>query len=77
MAISKKKKPTNKDMIRTINSLGMEIQMVRMEVENAKKVQDMYIHFKKDEKKFLEWMKKELKLDDKPNGDDTKKTEDK
>ena len=77
MAISKKKKPTNKDMIRTINSLGMEIQMVRIEVENAKKVQDMYIHFKKDEKKFLEWMKKELKLDDKPNGDDTKKTEDK
>mgnify|MGYP003122997750 FL=1 len=77
MAISKKKKPTNKDMIRTINSLGMEIQMVRMEVENAKKVQDMYIHFKKDEKKFLEWMKKELKLDDKPNGDDTEKTEDK
>lgn len=77
MAISKKKKPTSKEMIRTINALGMEIQMVRMEVENAKKVQDMYIHFKKDEKKFLEWMKKELKLDDKPNGDDTEKTEDK
>tara|TARA_R100000781_G_C4053198_1_gene118387 strand:+ start:297 stop:530 length:234 start_codon:yes stop_codon:yes gene_type:complete len=77
MAISKKKKPTNKDMVRTINAMGMEIQMLRMEIENAKKVQDMYIHFKKDDKEFLEWMKKELKLDDKPNGDDTEKTEDK
>jgi len=77
MAISKKKKPTNKDMVRTINAMGMEIQMLRMEIDNTKKVQDMYIHFKKDEKTFLEWMKKELKLDDKPNGDDTEKTEDK
>lgn len=77
MAISKKKKPSNKDMIRTINAMGMEIQMLRMEIDNAKKVQNMYIHFKKDETTFLEWMKKELKLDDKPNGDDTEKTEDK
>ena len=77
MAISKKKKPTNKDMVRTINAMGIEIQMLRMEIDNTKKVQDMYIHFKKDEKTFLEWMKKELKVDDKPNGDDTEKTEDK
>tara|TARA_B100000214_G_scaffold177275_2_gene127560 strand:- start:2605 stop:2838 length:234 start_codon:yes stop_codon:yes gene_type:complete len=77
MAVNKKKNPTKKDLIRTINALGMEVQLVRMEVENAKKVQDMYIHFKKDEKEFLEWMKKELKIDDKANDNDSEKTEDK
>lgn len=77
MAVNKKKNPTKKDLIRTINALGMEVQLVRMEVENAKKVQDMYIHFKKDEKEFLEWMKKELKIDDKQDDNDSEKTEDK
>jgi len=77
MAVNKKKNPTKKDLIRTINALGMEVQLVRMEVENAKKVQDMYIHFKKDEKEFLEWMKKELKIDDKADDNDSEKTEDK
>jgi len=74
MAIHKTKNPIKKDLIRTINALGMELQLVRMEVENAKKVQDMYIHFKKDEKEFLEWMKKELKIDD---DNHSEKTEDK
>ena len=67
MAISKKKKPTNKDMVRTINAMGMEIQMLRMEIENAKKVQDMYMFPKKKriELKFKQLLKMQIKKQEK------------
>tara|TARA_R100001594_G_scaffold82226_2_gene116727 strand:- start:3945 stop:4166 length:222 start_codon:yes stop_codon:yes gene_type:complete len=73
MAINKKKKPTNKEIIQAMNNVYYEMERINFEIFNIKKIQDLYVKFNDDAEKFLEFIKKEMPVDDK----DSKKTEDK
>ena len=48
----KKKKPTNKEVLEEINYLGHKVVETHMALRNLAKVVDMYILFRKQNKKF-------------------------
>lgn len=77
MAINKKKKPTNKELVQAMNNVYHEMERIDMEIFNIKKIQDLYVKFNKDSDKFLTFIKKELEPKKVKDDKDTKKTEDK
>jgi len=77
MAINKKKKPTNKELVQAMNNVYHEMERMNMEIFNIKKIQDLYVKFNKDSDKFLTFIKKELEPKKVEDDKDTKKTEDK
>lgn len=77
MAINKKKKPTNKELVQAMNNVYHEMERIDMEIFNIKKIQDLYVKFNKDSDKFLTFIKEELEPKKVEDDKDTKKTEDK
>ena len=55
--MANKKKPTNKEMVREINHLGQRLMMTEQVLTNYVKVFDLYLNYKKDEKKFQKYIK--------------------
>ena len=54
-------KPTNKDMIAEINFLGERLMSLTTVVSNMSKVLDLYITFRKQNKKFEKFIKEKAK----------------
>jgi len=62
-----KKKPTNKEMLDEIQFLGSKLFEVFNQVKNIASVVDLYILYKKDEKKFEKFVQEKLiEVKDKP-----------
>ena len=55
--MANKKKPTNKEIVREINHLGQRLMMTEQVLTNYVKVFDLYLNYKKDEKKFQKYIK--------------------
>ena len=73
MAISKKNKPSLKEIVRLIGTLAVQIEQLKMQVWNGDRALDLYLEMKEDKEKFKKFLEKKYPLDDK----DSKKTEDK
>jgi hypothetical protein len=55
--MANKKKPTNKEMVREINHLGQRLMMTEQVLTNYVKVFDLYLNYRKDDKKFQKYIK--------------------
>jgi len=58
----KKKKPTKKDIEVVVSNLIRHLQMVEQKVDGIDNIFGMYIKYKKDEKGFQEYIKKQIDL---------------
>ena len=63
MAKSKQhnKKPGIKDVVKVVSSIIQELQICQERINELYGVIDVYIEFKKDNKKWLEWSNKQVK----------------
>jgi len=77
MAKNKKKKPTSKELVQAMNGVFHEMERIHMEINNIKRIQDLYVKFNEDSEKFLEFIKLELEPKKVEDDKDTEKTEDK
>ena len=58
----KKKKPTKKDIEVVVSNLIRHLQMVEQKVDGIDNIFGMYIKYKKDEKGFQKYVKKQIDL---------------
>ena len=58
----KKKKPTKKDIEVVVSNLIRHLQMVEQKVDGIDNIFGMYIKYKKDEKGFQKYIKKQIDL---------------
>ena len=58
----KKKKPTKKDIEVVVSNLIRHLQIVEQKVDGIDNIFGMYIKYKKDEKGFQEYIKKQIDL---------------
>ena len=58
---SKKKKPTNKDIVIVINSLIQEIQAIKSDIRTLSGMTNMYIEYKGDGDNFEEHINNQVK----------------
>ena len=69
--MSNRKKPTNKEVIEEVKFLGSKLYEMHGNMKNVASIVDLYILFKKDDKKFAKFVDKKLieaktKLDSAP-----------
>jgi hypothetical protein len=60
--MTKRKKPTNKEMVQEINYLGQRLMATESVLQNTVKVMDLYINFNKDQDKFKKYVEKLAKM---------------
>tara|TARA_R110002051_G_scaffold142549_1_gene215716 strand:+ start:403 stop:603 length:201 start_codon:yes stop_codon:yes gene_type:complete len=58
----KKKKPTNKDIEIVVSNLIKHLQVIEQKVNGIDNLFGMYIRYKKDEKSFQKYIKKQIDL---------------
>lgn len=65
----KKKKPTMSQVETVVNSLIVENQNLRLNLEAVQRVLSSYIEFKKDEKKFKQYIEEKNGKENNENND--------
>ena len=65
----KKKKPTMSQVETVVNSLIVENQNLRLNLEAVQRVLSSYIEFKKDEKKFKQYIEEKNGKENNKNND--------
>ena len=58
----KKKKPTNKDIEIVVSNLIKHLQVIEQKMNGIDNLFGMYIRYKKDEKSFQKYIKKQIDL---------------
>ncbi len=71
--IKKTKKPTNKEMMRHIAGLAVQIEQLRARIHMGDKALDEYMKMKGDKEEFVKYLEENYNKDDQDN----KKTESK
>ena len=59
----KKKKPTKKDIEVVVSNLIRHLQIVEQKVDGIDNIFGMYIKYKKDDKSFQKYVKKQINLE--------------
>ena len=58
----KKKKPTNKDIEIVVSNIIKHLQVIEQKMNGIDNLFGMYIRYKKDEKSFQKYIKKQIDL---------------
>jgi hypothetical protein len=72
--MTKRKKPTNKEIVQEVQFLGNKVYEMYNQVRNIASVIDLYIAYNKDADKFEKFVNKRLKEANKDVKEKTKKS---
>ena len=73
MAIKKKKKPTNKEMMQMISGMALQLEQLKHHVFQGDKALDEYMKMKGDKENFIKFLEENYNKDDKDKKETEKK----